>query len=101
MNRTSMNVFGSSGCGRREIRSNPRFSDSSLSTTQPYLLRRLQRLQADEGKRLLPVHRWLKTKLADLTFDVDRALSIISGMVPDADSGIDVDTYRERRAMFG
>lgn len=58
------------------------------------LLRRMRRVYTEEESRLLPVHRWLKAKLATFILDVERAQSIVSGMVPDMDSWIDVDTYR-------
>ncbi len=58
------------------------------------LLRRVRRVYTEEESRLLPVHRWLKTKLATFILDVERAQSIVSGMVPDMDSWIDADTYR-------
>lgn len=58
------------------------------------LLRRIRRLYRDQEVRLLPVHRWLKERLATLILDVERARSIISGMVPDMDSGIDIEAYR-------
>ena len=71
------------------------FQPSRFVTCRDHgLLRRVRRVYTEEEGRLLPVHRWLKAKLATFILDVERARSIVSGMVPDMDSGIDVETYR-------
>ncbi len=72
-----------------------RFQPSRFVTCRDAaLLRRVRRVYAEDERRLLPVHRWLKSKLAALRIDVDRARSIVSGMMPDVDSGLDIETYR-------
>lgn len=72
-----------------------RFQPSQFVTCRdPALLRRVRRVYAEDERRLLPVHRWLKSKLAALRLDVDCARSIVSGMSPDPDSPLDVETFQ-------
>ena len=63
------------------------------------LTRRIQRLQAEDEVKLLPVHRWLRERLLMLDFDIDRARSMIDGMLPDEDSPLTVREYRQ--LIFG
>jgi hypothetical protein len=59
------------------------------------LTRRISRLRNEDEVRLLPVHRWLRERLLMLDFDIDRARSMIDGMLPDEDSPLMVKEYRE------
>jgi hypothetical protein len=58
------------------------------------LVRAINRFHKTAEGRLLPVHRWLREKLAELVVDTDSAHSIISGMIPSEDSPLDEEQYR-------
>jgi hypothetical protein len=71
------------------------FERSTIITCRDrQLVKAINRFNKTEEGRLLPVHRSLREKLAELVVDVDSAHSIISGMFPDEDSPLDKELYR-------
>ncbi len=73
----------------------PQFMASTFETCDdPTIVQRINRLKTSEERQLLPVHHWLKSNLAKLEFNSDRAISIVSGMQPDHDSPLDETEYR-------
>lgn len=58
------------------------------------LLTRVRRVLESEDRRLLPVHRWLKSKLQTLQLNTDHAQSIVAGIFPSPDSPLNAHEYQ-------
>lgn len=68
--------------------------------TDDRLNRTIWRVGHENDQALLPVQRWLKTKLADLVFDLGAAARIIDTLTPDRASGLSADEYRLQRLEY-
>lgn len=74
----------------------PAFRRSHAVDFEHALLSRKIRQHRNETERaLLPVHRWLRSNLTALEFDLPRAESVISGLLPDDGGPLSPDEYRE------
>lgn len=83
-------IAGQKCCGYR-ITSNY-YNTKRYYHVNPKIIKRIK-LTYGDNKSLLPVHQWLRSKLAVLDFDKDRAFDIIAGMSPDEGSPMSVADY--------
>jgi hypothetical protein len=58
------------------------------------LARKIRAYHEEQERRLLPVHRWLRSRLSEIEFNYKRAETIIGTMVPDTGSPTHVFDYR-------
>ena len=75
-------------------------TDASLAT-------RIRKRSCGRSGVSLRVHKWLRHSLGSIKFELDNALQVIERMVPDSDSPLSVEDYRElireqcKRIQFG
>ncbi len=62
--------------------------------TDDKINQRIQKVYREQNQ-LLPVHRWLVSKLGDLRCDMDQAKRIFGTLHPEPESKFDVDEYRD------